>query len=280
MSRRDEILAAIEGVELLTSPAIGAMQVVNDPDADGDKIARTLEMDAALTTNVLRFANSAYFGCQREIHTVKEAMVRLGMKTITRMLYMSAASQLSKHPVGGYDLAPGQLWSHLISSAVGTELLAKHLKVRAPAYCFTAGLLHDVGKLVLGTFIEVDVDPIRNLAMEENIPFDKAEERILGINHAEVGAVLLKKWNLPRAIVDAVRWHHEPNQYEGDKMVIDLIHTADVISMMAGNGLGVDGLFYAVCPEAEERLKIDRGVVDIVMCELMGEVQKLDTTQS
>jgi putative nucleotidyltransferase with HDIG domain len=275
MSRRNEILAALEEIELLSSPALSAIQVINNPDTDGETAARALELDPALTSNVLRFANSAYFGCSRGIHTVREAVVRLGMKTISRMLFMSEASQWARRPVRGYDLAPKMLWDHLISTAVATEILAKKVRLKAPNYAFTAALLHDIGKIVLGTYLEVDAEPILALAVHENIPFDEAEFRVLGINHAEAGAELLRHWNLPAGIVDAVRWHHAPNLYSGEKLTVDLIHVADVISMMAGTGLGVDGLNYAVCPESEKRLGINITIVEQVLCELQDEVSKL-----
>lgn len=275
MNRRNEILAALDGIKLLSSPAISAMQMLSDVNVDRDKLVRTLELDPALTTNVLRFANSAYFGCSREIHTVGEAVVRLGMKAISRMLYTSAGSQLSKFPVQGYDLAPHELWDHLLSTAVCTEILAKKTGKKIPDYAFTAALLHDVGKLVLGNYLEVDVQPILELCVRENIPFDKAETCILGINHAEVGAALLQKWNLPDAIVDAVRWHHDPTACHSDQLTVDLVHLADVISMMSGTGLGLDGLSYTVCPDSEKRLDLNFEIVQRVICELPSEVEKM-----
>jgi putative nucleotidyltransferase with HDIG domain len=278
MSRRNDILEALKEIKLLSSPAIGAMQVVNNPNSNSDEVSRVLELDPALTTSVLRFANSAYFGCSREIYSVREAVVRLGMKTIARMLYMSEASQWAQCPVKGYDLAPKMLWNHLISSAVATEILAKTIGVRAPNAAFTAALLQDIGKLVMGSYLEVDAGPILELAVHEKISFDEAEFQVLGINHAEVGAELLKLWNLPSVIVDAVRWHHDPESCPGEKLTVDLIHMADVISMMAGVGLGVDGLNYTVCPASERRLGMNIKIVEKTLCELQDETSKLEQT--
>lgn len=277
MSRRDEILDALGHVELLTSPAMGAMQIINDVSASNEEIARALELDPALTANVLRFANSAYFGRTMKVETVKDALTRLGINVVARMLYMSIASQVSAKPVVGYDLDAGQLWPHLLASAVGTELLGARLKKRVPNYAFTAGLLHDIGEMVLGTFLEVDAEPICKLAYEENISFDQAEIEILGINHAEVGALLAEQWNLPTSISNVIRWHHEPDKFEGDQLVVDLVHTADIISMMQGTGLGIDGMHYTFSENTQERLGLKRSTIDYVICNLLDEVQKLES---
>jgi HD-like signal output (HDOD) protein len=275
MSKRDEILCALEDIELLSSPAVGAMDVMNNPNASPDDIGRALTVDPALTVNLLRFANSAYFGCNYKVLTVKDAVVRLGVNVVSRMLLLTSSMQFSNRPVAGYGLEAGSLWDSMISTAVATDLLAKSLKIRPPAYAFTAGLLQNIGKLVLGSSLEVDAGPISELVIEKGIPFDEAERMVLGIDHAEVGAILLEKWSIPEEIVNAVRWSLDPDQCPGDKMVVDLVHAAGTLSMMAGAGLGVDGMGYAACQSTEERLGITDDVIEFVLGNLQDEVQKL-----
>jgi putative nucleotidyltransferase with HDIG domain len=276
MSQRDEILAGLKDVELLSSPAMGAMQMLNDPELDSDKVGRIIELDPALTTNVLRFANSAYFGCSTKVLSIKDAFVRLGMKTVSRMVYMSAASQLSPHEVRGYDLDAGALWNHLLVTAVCSDLLAHKLGITPPPATFTAALLHDIGKLVLGNHMNVDVEPILQLTQQENIMFEEAERRILGIDHAEVGAELLKQWNLPDEIVLAIRHHLEPDGFDGDNhLMVDLLHVSNIIAMLYGSGLGMDGYNYEVCKATEERLGINLKLVQSIICDLGKEVEQL-----
>jgi HD-like signal output (HDOD) protein len=91
----------------------------------------------------------------------------------------------------------------------------------------------------------------------EEIPFDEAERRVLGIDHAEVGAVLLESWGLPADIVEAVRYHHRPDDFEGDPLGVDLVHIADILSMESGIGAGeMDGLCYRVSPGAGSRRRL------------------------
>lgn len=276
MDKRTEILAALDSIEHLTTPAIEALNVLNDENVDQAKLVRTLQLDPALTTNLLRFANSAFFGFSRSIHSVNEAVVRLGMRAIRRMVYLSMASGVAQRSVAGYELAPQVLWKHLISSAVCTEILAQKTERPPCDTAFTAALLHDIGKLVLGHYLAVDAQPILELAHKEHIPFNQAETMILGIDHAEVGAELLRRWKLPQVIIDAVRWHHDPENVEGDKTTVDAVHISDTICFMAGTGLGIDGLSYTVCHESEKRTGITLRIVEQILCELQDEVAKID----
>ncbi|MBN2163966.1 MAG: HDOD domain-containing protein [Pontiellaceae bacterium] len=278
MNKRDKILNALGNVEYLASPSMAALGVMNDTNVDRDKLLRTLELDPALTSNLLRFANSAYFGFARSIHSVNEAVVRLGLKSIRRMLYLSISSGVSHKAVQGYDLPPKELWHHLATSAVCTEILAKKTGTEASEVAFTAALLHDVGKMVLGSYLAVDAAPILKLAQEQNMSFDEAETEVLGINHAEIGAELLTRWNLPDAIIETVRWHHDPDSYpDEDKNNVDLVHLSDAISIMAGTGLGIDGLRYNICKSSERRMGCSLLVVEQVLCDLRDEAEKLES---
>ncbi|MCA8939275.1 MAG: HDOD domain-containing protein, partial [Planctomycetes bacterium] len=117
-------------------------------------------------------------------------------------------------------------------------------------------LLHDVGKIVLGTYVEVDAEPIFEVAFAGSKTFDEAEQEVLGIDHAEVGARLLESWGLPSAMVEAVRFHHRPQALEGDKTLVALVHLADSLVMMSGVALGREGLSYRIQEDIVEALGV------------------------
>ncbi|MFC1467891.1 HDOD domain-containing protein [Verrucomicrobiota bacterium] len=176
-------------------------------------------------------------------------------------------------------MEPGALWDHMLATAVASELLARELGIKAPPQAFTAALLHDIGRLVLGTNLEVDVDPILELAEEEDIPFQEAETRLLGVNHAEVAAELLNNWKLPESLSETIRWHLDPNGFPGeDKLSVDLLHASNAITMLRGIGLGIDGYSYALCKETEERLQLTPELIERLLSNLDDEIEKL--TQS
>ena len=162
-----------------------------------------------MTANLLKLANSAYFGMPSKIGSVRQAVLLLGLKRLIQMVIASCVSALMDRPVSGYDLSPGELWRHSIAVTVAAEGLVKELNIEAAEEIFTAALLHDVGKLVLGDFVQDDFKKIEDI-LSQGISFETAENMVLGVNHADIGAEILRKWSLPPELVNAVRWHHDP----------------------------------------------------------------------
>jgi putative nucleotidyltransferase with HDIG domain len=275
MSRRDEVLAKVRTIPALPTAAARVIILLRDPDVDIKEVIRTIEYDPGLTSNVLRLANSAYFAGPRTISSLRDAIVRLGLNRVFQLVITSAIAPVARQAVKGYDLPPLQLLSHSVAVAVGVEELATRLKRPAPPATFTAGLLHDLGKIILGTFVEIDAAPILSLAYRERISFEVAENQVLGINHAEAGAALLERWNLPVTIVDVVRWHHEPESFTGETLAMDLVHAADHLSLGSGIGVGIDGLNYHPSPVVMSRLMLKADVAEAVLCHMIDAIKEI-----
>lgn len=273
MPRRDEILEKVKTITALPAAAGQVLALLRDPNSSIGDIMSAIEFDPNLTADFLRLANSAFFAGPRRISTLREAGVLLGTARIQQLVLASAVYPMAMKPVRGYDLPPGQLLDRLVAVGVGAEELGRALGLKPPHYTFTAGLLHGIGKIVLGTFIEIDAAPILKLAFEEEVPFDTAERRILGIDHAETGAALLEHWNLPDEIVQVVRWYNRPEHFIGDTMVIDLVHYANILSIECGLGAGIDGLHYLPSPGVVERLHPKTVVAEQVTCRMLSELQ-------
>jgi len=240
-------------------------------------VTRTIEIDPGLTANVLRLANSAYFGFSGSVGSLRDAIVRLGTEQVTRTVMASAAASLMRRTaVKGYDLPEGELWKHSIAVAVASDQLASVLELDVPGYVFTGALLHDVGKIVLGTFVDVDAAPIMELAFDEHVPFEEAERRVLGIDHAEVGAKLLDRWNLPAPIVNMSRWHHEPECSPGISPALDIVHIADALALTYGIGTGGgDGLNYRLSSKVFSRMQIDIHIMEETGCRVLEALSEL-----
>jgi putative nucleotidyltransferase with HDIG domain len=275
VSLRDEILAETRAVPSLPIWAVEVLDIASQPDPDIGALEQCIALDPGLTSNVLRLANSAYFGGVGEISTVRDAVVRLGTRHALGVVVASAIAPVAGAPVRGYDMPAGLLLRHSVAVAMAAERLGERLGLETPAATFTAGLLHELGKMVLGTFLEIDARPILALAFEQAIPFQDAERQVLGVDHAEVGAVLLESWRVPQAIVEVVRWHHEPERFGGAPMMLDLVHIGDHLGRMAGGGLGVDGLNYAASDAVIGRLKMGPAVAESVISEVSGGLDEL-----
>ena len=256
MSRTDEIKKAIKAIPALPVTAVKLLDRARDPDVDISELVETLEYDPGLTSNVLHLANSAYFGGTGKVKSIRGAIIRLGLKRLTQLVVASSVAPLARSALKGYDLRAGELLDHLVGAAVCTDQLSEKLKLPETDYAFTAALLHDIGKIVLGGFVAVDGDVIIKLAFEEEVPFNEAEKQALGIDHAEAGAILLESWNFPPETVGIIRWHHEPDRFQGENLAMDLVHTADNLCYMAGIGTGADGLNYRPSESVAQRLNL------------------------
>lgn len=272
MSRRDDILAAVDAVPALPPAAGEVVRLVQDPEVDLADVCRAIELDASLTSNLLRLANSPWFRASREIDSVRAATVRLGLNTVFELVLSTVLAPIARRPVQGYDLPAGDLWEHSVAVGIGARQLAQILGRPAPQGLFTAGLLVDIGKIVLGSYLEVDARPVMDAAFDHGLPFDAAEREVLGIDHAEVGATLLDRWNLPRFLVDAVRWHHSPERHDGEPIIVDLVHAADVCCMMGGVANGSDGLHYHISAASVDRLSLTNLVVERVVSGVFTEL--------
>jgi putative nucleotidyltransferase with HDIG domain len=247
------ILAKVKSFPSMPEAAAKLLKLLDNPDATAAQIEQILRYDAGLTANLLKLTNSVYFGLPCKVGSVTQAVVLLGWKKLIQLVMASCVNAVMGKPVPGYDLPAGELWRHSIAVSVAAEGLAKELKVSASEEIFTAALLHDVGKLVLGGFVKEDLEKIETEA-SRGISFEVAEHMVLGTDHTEVGAQILKNWSFPPALVNAVRWHHDPDSAGKTDTLVDIVHVANILCLMIGIGVGREGLCYKPSPLATKRL--------------------------
>lgn len=273
-SQLNNIASLLKSFPSMPGAAVKLLVLMDDPDVSVSQIEAILGQDPGLTANILRLANSAYFGMPSKVGSIKQAVLLLGLKRLIQIVIASCVSAIMDKPVIGYDLPPGELWHHSIGVTVAAEGLLKELKLEASEEIFTAALLHDVGKLVVGEFIEKDIRQIE-AALAEGMSFEKAENIILGTNHADIGAKILTQWSLPPAIVNAVRWHHTPEEADNTDMMLDIIHVANVLCLMIGVGVGRDGLQYQPSEAVVERLGLEPRHLEKVASQVLQWVNEL-----
>ena len=259
----NKIASAIKSFPGMPGTAVKLLALIDDSAMRVSQIEEILRHDPGLTANVLRIANSAYFGIPSKVGSIRQAVILLGLKRLIQMVIAACVSAIMDKSVPGYDLPPGELWRHSIAASVAAEGLVKELKVEAAEEIFTAALLHDVGKLVLGDFVKEEFKQIET-AVSQGISFEMAEKIVLGTNHADVGARILTKWLLPPEIVNAVQFHHAPEESERISSMLDIVHVANFISMMIGIGIGRDGLQHEPSAEVTERLGLKPGHLEKV----------------
>ncbi len=264
---RDSIIQRMDSIPAIPVSAAKAIRLLQDQSRNLAEAIKIIEYDPALTANILKLVNSSAFAADRKISSLHDATVRLGANNILQMLIGSSLSGVMNQAVKGYDLPPGELWKSSVTAAIYTDMIAAELKLKLPTHTFTAGLLRDIGKLVLGSFIDVNADQIVSLSVEKKISFSEAERLTLGIDHSELGALLLAKWNLPNELQNPVRWHHSPeNCPEPDRLVTEVVHIADALTIMEGIGAGCEGLNYKISDSVADKLGLNINMIEDIVC--------------
>ncbi|MCU0315722.1 MAG: HDOD domain-containing protein [Fimbriimonadaceae bacterium] len=272
-----DIVDKTSDLPTLPAAALKVMREVESPHSNASTIGNLLSVDQSLSVRVLRLANSAFYGLNRQVKDLNEAVVILGMKTVKNLAMVAATYPWMSRPVKGYNLGPRQMWCHAFGTAVGAQLVAKMSKACREDIAFTTGLLHDIGKVALSVWVENKIQAISYYATREGIPFDAAERKILGFDHCQVGGYLGEKWNLPEEVVLAIKHHHDPDSLMPDvPPVVDCVHVGNYLTMAMGFGLGGDGLLYGVSEESLARLGLSSAELDEIMDEFVGSYERYE----
>ncbi|MDD2237764.1 MAG: HDOD domain-containing protein [Kiritimatiellae bacterium] len=244
-------------------------------ETDMRVLSEQLRVDPGITVNLLRLANSARFGASREIKSVHEAVVRLGVRRTTEILLAFHVAGHFSHPLKGYDLSASELMKHSLWAALAAEKICTEIPdAPSPEYAFTAALLHDIGKVILSDFVMEEQPAIVQLVQHEKYSFDEAEKRVLGWTHAETGSAILNHWNFPDLLIQVARYHHDPGQApEEYRMLAGIVHVADFLAYCQGPGAGVDGFSYHFREAVLERLPLNKSVVERIAGETLEQVE-------
>jgi len=237
------ILKSIDAIPAFPATGNKVAQLLGRVDYSVLEVANVIKYDPSITANILKMANSAYFGSQHKISSINDAVMYLGQKNLLRAIQTAGVSKYYKKGVSGYYDKASDLWEHSVAVALMSQILSKMITGEENTTLYTAALLHDVGKIIMGEFVRDEMRKITFLVAEHHMSFLEAEEMVLGINHADLGGKIAEHWNFPIEIRDAVAFHHRPDLLEKtDKIMPWIVYMADEACLMMGIGSAVEGL--------------------------------------
>lgn len=256
-----ELIEQANALAPLSVSAVRLSQLVSDPECPLEDVAELIAFDQALTLKLLRAANSAASASAAPVGTVREAVIRMGTAQVLALAVAAGARPFLQPCIPAYELAEGALWRHSVAAAVATEAMQGLGAFEVPPEAFTAALLHDIGKLVMGRFLTPEVlGFIRRAQEAEHFSRLEAESLLVEANHAELGALVAQHWRLPPRIVLGIQYHHHPE--EGRDRVCDLTclanqYAKDIEANLDGreNEIGVP-------LDLMERLRLDQATID------------------
>jgi putative nucleotidyltransferase with HDIG domain len=273
MIDKAEVLRLVR--QLPTIPAVvGELQdLLAQPNVSVGRVDQLICTDAALTANVLRFANSAAFGLSRKVTDIAQAVTLVGFRVLGNLVHSAVLSNAIPEPFPGYRISADQFLHHSLSVAIMTESLSRTLKLPQGLPYFTAGLLHDIGKLVLGTFVAAHDRELSTRLHSEQLTFVQLEREVLGVDHAQAAAWVGEHWQLPRALVAAAEHHHAPGEADPElQPIVDLVHVADMAAHCLGLGADMGELARRIESGACARLRVTSEVLESAVS---GSVEQL-----
>ncbi len=243
LKRVTEDLVALPTLPLVASRLLEA---IADPETSSEEVARIVALDPALTGRTLKLANSDFYGFPRKVGSVDLAVVVLGANTVRDLVLSAAVFQTMG--AGASELI--SLWNHAMACGVAARTLAERTGYRLTGEAYAAGVLHDVGKVVLRQSYPDRFEAIVRLAREQRLSAAEAERGVLGSDHAEVGGWLAERWGLPADLVEAIACHHRPERAKVNPELATLVHLANNLAERMGHAWPAGAEPHAVHPAA------------------------------
>jgi putative nucleotidyltransferase with HDIG domain len=219
---------------LATLPTIAAevMSMAESERSSMKEISKLIEKDMTIASKILKIANSPLYGYQRKIDTIQKALVLLGLKEVYNIVVGISVYSTFVNVKQNNSFDREQFWNHSAGVARLARILSERFSIKGAGTEFLAGLVHDVGKLVLDQYFPKEFSQVLQLMDEKDISFYDAEQELFDINHAEIGALLLEGWNVPEIVVQTVRYHHAPElakEYIEQSSIINIANDLEKI---------------------------------------------------
>lgn len=202
------IVEHTKSVGTVPTAAAQVFSLINDPKATAADFERVIRPDVGLTANLLRCANSAYYRATREITSVRDAISRMGLRRVFELAASASFAKTIPGKLAGYAIDSRQYWNHSVAAAVLADRIGRQAGFTYPDLAFTAGLLHDIGKLVISNYLSEN--PSAMSLADGVFRSIESEHATLGVDHAVLGEALGLSWSLPKDIAASARWHHTP----------------------------------------------------------------------
>ncbi len=245
------ILSKVYNLPAIPKVVFEVSSMIDDPDVSIAALSSVIAKDQGLVTKILSIANSPLYGLPRKVTTIEFAVVVLGLSNVKNVVTALSMIDAFKN-MNDKHLNQQEYWLHCILTGAAAKRIAEELGFRNSGEAFLAGLLHDLGVPVLHKFFHAEFIKIWKLIEETGCDFHSAELNVLGMDHQEIGAYLLTKWNLPTIIAEAVLNHHNPGNATEAKQIAALVHLADYMTqkLQIGN---------FICDEA---LSLDKSIIN------------------
>lgn len=278
----NKVLQAIKIIPAFPPAALKLLNLIKQGDYSIIDMVNVIKFDPSITANILKLSNSAYFSPSQKITTVQEAVITLGQHNLLQVVQAAGISMFYKKPARGYLLTPRGLWRHCVAVALMSQILSQRIYRRDNPVLYTAALLHDVGKIILGEFVYNSLEKITELVSRQGYSCIDAEKEVIGINHAELGGKIADQWKFPQDLKDAISLHHDPGRLDerdakagvAEKVTPSLIYLSDQVCVMMGISGGSEGYSKKGLEEMLKTFGLQHSDIDAAVTTMQEELNR------
>ncbi|MFC1532648.1 HDOD domain-containing protein [Thermodesulfobacteriota bacterium] len=221
--------SAMESVYPIPQIALKIIRMIQDDTISMQDIAKEVRQDQIISAKVIRLCNSAFFHQKLKLDSIDRALVVLGERRLLQLVISASLEDFFPKDPHGYSLCKGGLFNHAVGNAMICEKLAEFTGIVSGDIAYTAGLLHDIGKVVLDQYMDLAYSLFYRKTQVEGENLITVEREVFGIDHTEAGGRLAEKWSLPENLVDVIRYHHNPEQASLDSELTYMVYLADLL---------------------------------------------------
>ncbi|MBN2145343.1 MAG: HDOD domain-containing protein [Candidatus Aureabacteria bacterium] len=277
-SRIKKIIEEILSLPTLPTVLSRVTQLMQNPKVSANEVGQAISSDQALATKILKVVNSPFYGFPSRIKTITHAIVILGFNAV-KATAMSASvfSSFSKDKNETSSFNRVAFWKHSLGVGAASRVLAKKLQLKETEEAFLAGLMHDLGKMVLDQYFHEQFEQVLRLVKEKGCFIIDAEKEVMdGVSHCEIGAWLGKRWNLNEEMIQVIGNHHAPSSASHHFQITSIIHIANVLTHAIEIGNSGYDLIPKANPDAWKLLKLTSDILPEILEEIASEVRKTE----
>jgi len=238
----EDLEQSIETIQPIPQVALKILRLIDEDEYDINALTAEIRKDQVISAKTLKLCNSVMFSGTNKIESLDHALIYIGLQMLVKLVISASVDNYFSHAGSGYSLCKGGLFHHAIGTAIISEKLADLTGRVKPGLAYTAGLLHDIGKVVLDQYVTAAYPLFYRKLNDEGRSFSDSEKAILGIDHTEIGSKLARKWAFPESLIDVIRHHHRPEDATSNPELTHTVYLADLLMSRFNTGLELERL--------------------------------------
>lgn len=276
MTKLVQIMRTLRSMPPLPDVASRILAIVRNPEYSIDGLVAVVRTDPALTTRILKLCNSSLFGLSQPISSVSDAVAYLGSRNLVKLVLVSCTAPYFRNLPPNAYADPGLLWKQTLACSTACQTLAERCGHGQPATAFTAGILHNVGRVAIVQVVDAEtLATAASMMLDPQTPQLEVERKVIGLDHAAASGIVTESWNLPVELRRAVRNHHDVSHVATDDDLTALLHVADELVMSMGIGDPLPERHHTPHPQALQRLGLGTADLEPVRVSVAQEVERI-----